>query len=179
MTDTPKKHMYGWWFSEGYTLPHGDGRRIELGITHKVEGKIVPCQNGLHYSARAIDALRYAAGPIVWKVRGSGVIVPHSGDKFAASERTYNAGGVDVSKSLQKFARQCALDVIHLWDAPEITVRFLKTGDEDLRDAAKAAAWDIAKAAAEAAARDAAWDAAWAAAGAAAEAAAWDAAMIA
>ena len=102
MTDTPK-HVDGWWFSQGYTLSHKDRRRIKLGITHKVEGEIVPCQNGLHYSARAIDALRYAAGPIVWKVRGSGIIVPHGGDKFAASERTYIAGGVDVSKSLRKF----------------------------------------------------------------------------
>ena len=60
----------GWWFSSGMTLPHGDGRLIRVGTVHEVEGTIVPCVRGLHLSVRAIDALSYAPGPIVWKVRG-------------------------------------------------------------------------------------------------------------
>jgi len=160
----------GWWFSAGKTLPHGDGRRIVLGRKHEVKGDILPCKNGLHASRRAIDALGYAPGPIVWKVQLSGTIVAHDTDKCAASERTYIAGGVDVSDTLRKFARLCALDVINLWAAPEIVVRYLKTGDESIRDAARAAARATAAAARDAAwdaARDAAWDAAWAAADAA------------
>src|SRR5690606_776707 len=98
----------------------------------------------------------------VWKVRLSGTIVPHGNDKHAASHRTYLAGGIDVSDTLREFARKCALDVIHLWDAPEIVVRYLKTGDETIRDAAWAAAWAAARVAMDAA-RDAAWDAACAA----------------
>jgi hypothetical protein len=61
---------------------------------------------------------------------------------------------------LRDFARQCALDVVHLWDCPPIVKEYLTTGDESL--------W--------AAARDAAWAAAWAAAWDAARAAAWAAA---
>jgi hypothetical protein len=149
------KSATGWWFSAGKTLPHCDGRRIKIGVTHKVEGEIIPCANGLHLSAKPRDALKYAPGNIVWKVRGSGIIVPHDDDKFACSERTYLAGGVDVSDTLRAFALLCALDVIHLWDAPEIVMRYLKTGDESIRAAARAAARQAARAAARAAARDA------------------------
>jgi len=173
---TRGKHIDGWWSSAGRVLPPGDGRRIRVGATHEVEGEIIPCERGLHASARAIDALQYAPGPIVWKVRLSGVVVPHGDDKHAASRRTYLAGGIDVSDTLREFARRCALDVIHLWDAPEIVVRYLKTGDETIRDAAWAATRDAC------AARDAAWAAAGdarAAARAAASAAAWDAACAA
>jgi hypothetical protein len=89
---------------------------------------------------------------------------------------------------LREFARECALDVIHLWDAPQIVRDYLESGDDNLRaaaraaarvaawDAARAAAWDAARAAARAAAMAAAGDAAWAAAWAASGDAAWDAA---
>ena len=176
MPTTDTKPVLAWWFSAARSLPHGDGRRVKLGRTHKVGGSIVPCRNGLHASVRPIDALRYASGAIVWRVELSGVIIPHDGDKFAASERKYIAGGIDVTDTLRHFARRCALDVIALWDAPAVVVRYLKTGDEKIRDAARAAAWaaarDAAWDAARAAARDAAWAAARAAAGAAAGAAA-------
>ena len=65
-------------------------------------------------------------------------------------------------KEIRRFACQCALDVIHLWDAPPIVKKYLKTGNEKLRAAAMDAAW--------AAAGDAAWAGAWAAAGAGAAA---------
>ena len=58
-------------------------------------------------------------------------------------------------KEIRRFARQCALDVIHLWNAPPIVKRYLKTGNEKLRDAAWAAAWAAAGDAARAAAGDA------------------------
>ena len=166
------KLIDAWWFSTGKTLPHGDGRRIAIGRTHKVEGTIIPCNNGLHASVKPLDALQYAPGPIVWRVRMGGTGVD-DGDKLAASERTYIGGGIDVSDTLRLFARQCALDVVHLWDAPDIVIRYLKTGDESIRAAARAAAWD-ARAAAGAAAWDAAWAAAWDVRDAARDA--WDAA---
>ena len=169
-------HIDGWWFSKGRTLPHGDGRRINVGITHGVKGAIVACENGLHASVKPLDALGYAPGPIVWRVRLSGVIVPHDNDKHVASERTYLAGGVDAAETLRKFARLEALRVVHLWAAPDVVRRYLRTGDEALRDAARDAAWAAARDAAGAAARDAARDAARSAAEAAAGAAARDAA---
>ena len=146
-----------WWFSVGKTLPHDDGRKIQLGRTHKIKGELIPCHNGLHASVKPLDALGYAPGPIVWRVEMGGTVIHHD-DKLCASERTYLAGGIDVSDTLRKFARMCALDVIDLWTAPEIVVRYLKTGDESIRGAAWEAAWEAARSAALAAARDAAWD---------------------
>ncbi|MCB7127908.1 MAG: hypothetical protein J3T61_00015, partial [Candidatus Brocadiales bacterium] len=84
------------------------------------------------------------------------------------SERTV-LWRLDIEDLLRDFTRRCALDVVDLWDAPDVVVRYLKTGDESLRDAARAAARD-AKDAARAAARDAK-DAAGAAARAAKDAA--------
>ena len=91
----------------------------------------------------------------------------------------------DAPKDIMRlFARLCALDVIHLWDAPSLVRQYLETGDESLREkagaASKAAAWDSsAGAAAWAASKAAAWnvskDAAWTASKAAAWAAAWTA----
>ena len=70
------------------------------------------------------------------------------------------------------FARECASDVLHLWDAPQVVKDYLATGDESIRTAAWTAAWTAAGAAAGDAARAAAWTAARAAEGAAARAAA-------
>jgi hypothetical protein len=87
------------------------------------------------------------------------------------------------------FARWCALQVVHLWNAPDVVVRYLKTGDESIRAAswdaawvaarvtAWAAAWNAAEAsaqeAAQAAAENTTWDATWAASWAAARNATW------
>src|SRR3990167_2753538 len=96
-------HLDCWWFSCGRTLANGDGRRIKVGRTHKIAGEIVPCEHGLHGSVRALDALSYASGNLVWRVRLGGEIVPHNNDKYAASERTYLASA-DASVALRKFA---------------------------------------------------------------------------
>jgi hypothetical protein len=160
-----------WYFSlDSKRLNFGDGRIIKLGRTHKVKGEIIPCNNGLHASPKIMDALSYASGHVVWRVELGGIIKSHGNpiDKYAASERTYVSGGINIEGLLREFARKCALDVLHLWDAPDVVKKYLETGDESLRAAAWAAAWD--------AARDAAWDAAGAAAGDAAGAAAGDAA---
>ena len=140
----------GWWFgTTDKKLPHSDGRKIVIGKTHKVKGEIIPCEHGLHLSKRMIDALSYAPGPVIYRVVGSGIIVPHGSpiDKYACSERTYVSGGIDVSDTLRLFARECAL-----WKPPEIVVKYLKTGEESIRAAAWAAAWDAAGDAARAAA---------------------------
>ena len=75
----------------------------------------------------------------------------------------------DATEVLRSFTRKCALDVVHLWEAPPVVKRYLRTGDPKLRVAARA----TAKAAAGAASGAAAWNAAWATARAAARAAAW------
>lgn len=101
------------------------------------------CESGLHASRKAWDALQYAPGPYVTlcEVRG---IVTEEGDKLVCHERR-PLWGYDATNVLRLFARRCALDVIHLWDAPDVVKRYLETGDESLRAAARGAAWDAAR----------------------------------
>src|SRR3990167_4616806 len=84
----------------------------------------------------------------------------------------------DATEVLQSFARKCALDVVHLWEAPPVVRRYLRTGDPKLRAAARDAARAAARATAGGAAWDATWDAARAAARATAGGGAWDAARV-
>ncbi len=156
-----------------------DGRPLPPdGEVLRHDGDLVMCQQGLHASVRIIDALRYAPGNTICRVKVSGAERQGQDDKIVCRERTI-LWRLDAEPALKKFARLCALDVIHLWPAPDIVVRFLKTGDENIRAAARAAARYAARAAAGAAARDAAETAAKAAAGAAARYAAETAARAA
>lgn len=140
-----------------------------------VDGDLIICERGLHASRDPFDALQYAPGPNLCLVDCSGIDTEHD-DKLVCARRRIVAR-FDATDMLWAMSRWSALQVIHLWDAPQIVREYLETGDESKRDAAWAAARDAARAAARAAARDAAWaaawDAAWAAAWAAARAAAW------
>ena len=139
---------FGWHFSdETERLRYGDGRKIAVGVTHTVECELRLCESGLHASACVLDALQYAPGHILWRVSLGGEIV-HGDDKSCATQRTYHVR-LDAENVLKAFARRCALQVIHLLEVPQVIRDYLETGDENLRDAARAA-W-----AASAAARDA------------------------
>lgn len=153
-----------------------DGRPIPAdGEILRHDGPLVICESGLHASVRIIDALLYAPGSTICRVQCGGH-VKHSDDKLICTERTI-LWRIDGTNVLRAFARQCALDVMNLWDMPAIVWQYLKTGDETIR----VAAGDVAEAArnaveaTQAAARAAAaWAAeaaaAWAATQAAAEA---------
>ena len=169
-----KGKLLGWWFEPAAgVLGYEDGRKPRKGATHKVKGQPVLCEFGLHASVNPLDALKYAQSTNVWRVELGGVIV-RGDDKATATERRY-LWRIDAESVLRAFARRCALDVIHLWDAPPVVVEYLKTGDETLVAAARAAVW----AATGAGAGD------WAAARSAARAASgdwsgdWDAAVAA
>ena len=180
-----------------------DGRPAPAdGVTLTQTGPIVPCENGLHASVRASDALEYHPGQSecgICRVELGGTIVGREDDnKLASSERRilWRLDGATTDAVLHDFARWSALQVIHRWDAPDVVRQFLTTGDGSLRNAAEDAAWtaawatagdavwdaarvaagDATRAAAWAAARDAAGDAAWYVARVAAQAAAWVAA---
>jgi len=128
----------GWHFTYGYRLR--DGRPLPaVGEVLRHDGPLVPCKSGLHFSERAIDALRYAPGAMAHRVRGGGEMRPHDGDKWCARERTI-LWSVDAEALLGEFSRRCALDVVHLWNAPPVVLAFLRTGDKTLRTAAWAAA---------------------------------------
>ena len=152
-----------------------DGRPVPpVGEWLVHDGPVRMCESGLHASRHPFDALTYAPGPILCLV-DCDEIGAEDGDKLVCRRRRIVAR-FDATDMLRAFARQCALDVIHLWDAPQVVRDYLTTGDESLRAAAIAAARDTSWAAraAENAARGA-WAAAWAALAAAWDAA-WDAA---
>ncbi len=144
------------------------------------EGQIVPCESGLHASEHPFDALRYAPGSLLHLIELEGDLQPHGDpiDKWVGRRRKILVT-IDASKLLREFARWCARQVLHLWDAPQVVKDYLAIGDESLRAAAEAAAWaarDVAWAAAGDATDAVAWAAAWAAAEAATDAVAWAAA---
>jgi len=142
--------MKAWHFvGEDKRLGYGDDRIVRVGRTYKVQCEPVLCESGLHASIRLIDAIKYAPGQILCRVEVGGTIVKGY-DKVVGTERTVIAMA-DVSDILGEFARKCALDVVHLWNAPEVVVRYLKTGDESIRSAALDAARDAAAAAGAAA----------------------------
>jgi hypothetical protein len=169
----------GWhWLSDdGLTTAHvaRDGRArkriaVEPGQTLRARGTIRPCTNGLHASKRALDALQYAPGARIQRVRLSGTIVEED-DKAAASARTC-LWVADATTVLHEFACWCAEQALlrerergkepdpRSWAAIEAKRRWLRKEitDKEL-DAARAAAWVAAWAAAWDAARAAARDA--------------------
>ncbi len=155
-------------------LRYDDGRKVEPGVWYACEGEPVLCHSGMHASTDMLDALDYAAGPVVSRVELRGGIIK-GGDKLVARERRH-LWMLDAEPVLRDFARRCALDVVHLWDPPDVVLRYLKTGDEKIRAAARHAARVAAGVAAwhaAGAASDAAWHTAKAAAWHAAKAAAW------
>lgn len=186
-------HFVGATLRDGRPVP-ADGEWLVY------DGPVVLCGSGLHASRRPWHALQFAPGATLCLVEVTDIVAEED-DKLVARRRRI-VRRVDLTADLRAFARQCALGVLHLWDAPDVVRRYLETGDETLRDAAWDAAWadeggaacaaarnaaladerDYARTAAWAAARnaartaawDAAWDAAWTAADYAAQAAAWD-----
>lgn len=158
MTD----HVDGWHFA-GDTLRDGSPLPRKGDKLPTIDNPM-PCVRGYHASPTALQALQYAPGPRVARVRLSGVVVPHGEplDKWAASEREMLTEYVDVSAVLRAFACRCALDVAHLWDMPAVVREYLDSEGrrEDVRDAEWDAEWDAARAA-EWAAK---WAAKWAAA---------------
>ena len=173
------KGVLAWHFT-GATLR--DGRPIPaIGewLTH--EGPAVMCESGLHASRRLLDAALFAPGGTIHRVECAD-IVREEDDKLLCRRRRILATIPEdrANQILRLFARICAYTVIDKWDAPEIVRRYLETGDESLREAARAAAWAPVRAPVREAARAAAWATArapaWAPVREAARAAAWAAA---
>ena len=179
-TKQPKQTTVLGWHFTGDKLR--DGRPIPpVGewLTH--DGDVVMCKSGLHLSKHPYDALKYAPGATLHRVRGHGDII-ESEDKIVCHERVilWTIPAETMQTLLWNYARWCAFQVVHLWDAPDVVVKYLKTGDESLRAAARAAAqaaswasraareasWAASKAASWAAsweAREASWATSWAA----------------
>ena len=121
------------------------------------DGPVRMCESGLHASRHPFDALMYAPGPILCLV-DCDEIDAEDVDKLVCRRRRIVAR-FDATTILRAFARQCALDVIHLWDAPQVVRDYLTTGDESLMDTTSSAAWN----AVNGYTKEAAWSAAAAA----------------
>jgi hypothetical protein len=137
-----------------------DGRAIpQDGVMLEETGTLEMCKKGLHASLHVQDALRYAPGNTLCLVELDGEILEQD-DKVCASKRTILAR-FDATDLLRQDARNSALSVLHLWNAPDVVKRFLETGDESIRqearnaDAASYAAYYASYAAYAAAAADA------------------------
>lgn len=121
------------------------GELVEAGKTYHVDGPVKMCRSGLHGSVKPLDALQYASGPVVCRVDITGDIVVGD-DKIVGCSRKV-LWMYDASPELNRFGRLCALDVANLWDAPDVVLQYLKTGDEAIRSAALDAARDAARSA--------------------------------
>ena len=113
------------------------------GVWLKYDGPLVLCKSGLHASLEPFDALHYAPGNTLCRVEMRGETL-HQSDKLVAQERRIIAR-MDATEMLRYYARMQALSVVHLWDAPDIVLDYLMTGDETIR--AYAAATYAARAA--------------------------------
>ena len=167
--------MSAWHFTKGQYLRNGEPLP-KVGEWLKLPGPPRMCSYGLHASVSPLDALDYAPGGTLHRVRIGGEIIAGT-DKIVGTERRiiWTLDEDMANKTFREFARWCALQVIDKWDAPDVVREYLETGDESIRDAAtdaaraavRAAGRAASRAAARAAARDASWDASWAAARAA------------
>lgn len=72
--------------SYGPDTPYG-GTVVEPGVTYSISGEPRLCEYGFHGSEKAYDALQYAPGPILCRVKMSGIIHEEF-DKMVAQERT-------------------------------------------------------------------------------------------
>jgi hypothetical protein len=168
-------------------LRYDDNRKIIVGETHKVDCVPKCCEVGLHGSVKAMDALNYAPGSILYLVEIEGDIDKNS-DKICGTSRKY-LDEFNVTDLLRKFAKSQALiniDKIKDYcseDDFNVVLDFLN-GNDELRESAwsaELAAWSEARSAAWSAelaawseARSAAWSAE-SAAWSAAESAVWSA----
>jgi hypothetical protein len=171
-----EKKILSWWFcrKDGTTQFCADSEPGYIYTTDEPE--IIPCQSGLHGSEHPMDALQYASGPVLCRVRQWGEVVYHGNpvDKLASRHREI-LWRRDISRELRLYACQQVRKVMHLAPGSEAVIvvaeRFARgeATEEELasarasaRDSPWASAWASACDSAWASACDSAWDSAWA-----------------
>lgn len=137
-----QKTIRGWHFV-GDTLRDGSPIPDDGVWLPKIEGALNLCERGYHGSKHPLDALQYAPGGTLCRCEYRGEIV-HGDDKFCASERRI-IWRADATEMLDYFARMQAVAVAHRWDARDVVLDFLMTGNESLRARAYASARDSAR----------------------------------
>lgn len=151
------------WHFVGATLR--DGRPVPKdGKLLKFDGIPVICERGLHASIHPFDALTYAPGSTICRVKCAGTVV-HEEDKLACTERTIVARA-DATEMLRYFARMQALSVLDNYPNPsDAVLDWLMTGEEDVRSAAcnatRRAIWHAGANVAHSAIQSAFWSTLW------------------
>jgi len=144
MSIKPRKYL-GWHFiGADRRLKYADGREVVAGETYHQPDMIRRpelCVYGMHASQIAMDALKYAPGSVVCRVEISNAVTLGD-DKMVGRSRKV-LWVADASDTLLAFARSCALEVVHLWDAPQVVVDYFTTGNEALRRAARSASSNV------------------------------------
>ena len=92
-------------------------RKVRPGVTYVHKGPVKLCEVGLHASVRAIDALQYAPGAIVCRVRCSDR-VEHGDDKLVCGRRRV-LWMADATRTLHEFAIWCAEQALSKIDNPD------------------------------------------------------------
>jgi hypothetical protein len=141
--------------SKAYHFTKGDllrdGQEVpSVGVPLVHTGKVVICESGLHASFHVYDALKYAPGNTLHLVDCEDIVTEQY-DKFVCRKRTV-LKTLDAYALLREYAREQALKVVHLWDAPEVVLQWLTTGEEKYRVEANSAAYSAAYPAARSAA---------------------------
>ena len=158
----------GWHFLNDDGRTNCGNRKPVPGKIMNCRGELVLCENGLHASRRAIDALYYAPGPIVQRVELIGVRIDDTDKSCARTRRCLWIA--DAERTLHEFALWCADGALNRerkagrepdarsWEALVVKRCWLdgQATDEEL-EAAWQAAWQAAWEAAWDAAREAAW----------------------
>ena len=101
-TLTQPENTFWHFLGEDCRLRYRDGRIVRAGETLRASGEIELCENGMHASRRAIDALSYAPGSVACLVTLGGDIL-HDTDKSVGQSRTA-LWIYDASELLREFA---------------------------------------------------------------------------
>ena len=125
------QQLYWHCATENMRLGHDDGRKIQAGQTLQVRRPLKLRNCGLHACENIMNALEFFREPNICRVTLSGNIL-HDKTLWVASKRTY-LWHVDGRKFLPEYIRWCALQVAHLWCAPDIVIQYLKTGNQALQ----------------------------------------------
>ena len=81
-----------------------------VGVLYQIEGPLKLCAQGLHGSRKALDALRYASGPVCQRTWHTGEIL-EGDDKLCSEDRTVR-WQFDAMRVLHDFALEVAEEAL-------------------------------------------------------------------
>ena len=168
MIDTADPIVAWHFIRNDFKLRYGDDRTVRRGEVLCVTGEPKMCNNGMHGSLRALDALRYAPGTIVCRTVHSGLLI-FGGDKLVSQCREV-VWMADATEAIVVFAKWCAARAAaHFAGTVGYHARYATEAARHTIEAAKSARYATAATGAAAVAANATGAAGYAAAAAGAD----------